>query len=107
MTDQAAQFEQVDLLGSTVPLSASVGTSLTAIPAAATTIIQTFIVICKVDQVPATKRLLVSLDGGTNFTTLKVGGRFGGRLKGNKKQIHIKGNQAGVEYEITLNKELT
>jgi len=103
--DPIPDFETRDLLGTSDSFAATVGTTLTAVPADAGKVIQSYLIICKIGQTPATKQLLFYTDGGTNPKTIGVGGHVSGKLKGDKKQIHIKGNQAGVEYEIELNRE--
>ena len=106
MTDQIPQFETEDLKGSVDSYESTVGTSLAAVPAAAGTVIQSFSVISAPDQL-WNNVLYVYLDGGTNIAAeMFPGGFFSGPLRGDKKQIHIKGSAASVKYKITLNREV-
>jgi len=49
--------------------------------------------------------LFYSFDGGTNFSTLAIGDSIIWKVKGDRKQIKIKGSAAGVVYEAIINFE--
>jgi hypothetical protein len=53
----------------------------------------------------ATNILYVSFDGGTNFKTMSTSASMNWSPRGGLKHLVIKGNTAGVEYEIILNRE--
>jgi hypothetical protein len=57
-------------------------------------------------QTPYSRTLSWSLDNVT-YHVLSVGEYVGWPLKGSIKQIYIKGNVAGVSYEVVLNTEAT
>ena len=97
--------ELEDLVGSTTHFSGSVGTTPIQIPASAGNIIAEVLIHCPL-QTPKTKKCLFSLDGsGTGFITLEQGSVLGWSVKGEITQIEVKGNEAGVNYEIILNRE--
>ena len=106
MADLAPQFETEDLLGSSVPFVSTIGTTSTAFPTIASSAIAEFFIKCPL-QTPNTIRLLYSIDGGVTFGALAPGEFLGWALKGSVTQIFIKGNIAGVAYELILNKEPT
>jgi hypothetical protein len=102
---QTGSFETEDLQGSTTHFNGTVGTTAVQVPAVAGNIISEVLIHCPL-QTPKTKKCLVSLDGsGTGFLTLEQGTILGWATKGEIKQIDIKGNEAGVDYEIVLNRE--
>lgn len=106
MGDSTPQFEMSDSAGTTIQTSGTVGTTLTAIPVTPTKVLSKYFVRCTIDQTPITKRLLVSLNSGTDFVTLSPGEWISGEIRGGAKtQIHIKGNVASVAYEAILDLE--
>jgi hypothetical protein len=96
-------FEQQDLYGSTVNYSSTVGTSEVNIPSSPNKVISEIFFKCP-SQTPATIKCFISFDG-TTFMTILPGESLGWSVKGLKKQIKIKGNQAGVLYEAVINYE--
>jgi len=102
--DFAPSFETQDIDGSSSHYNGTVGTSAVSIPSSADKVISEFILKCPI-QTPLTKECLVSLDGGTNFFSLRVGEHLGWSPKGSMKQIQVKGSTSGVEYEILMNFE--
>jgi len=107
MADQRPQFEIDDSAGSTVSYAGSVGTLAVNIPTAANKEIGHYFVRCKIDQTPITKRLQVSIDGGTTYRLLGIGEWMSGTLRGTPriKQIQIKGSVSTVDYEAVLDFE--
>lgn len=91
--------------GNSTQYTGTVGTTAVAVPSVAGDDIVLFLVRAP-SQTPITKRLLWSLDNVT-FHELSPGEYVGWPLKGSKKQIYVKGNVAGVNYEIVLNTEAT
>lgn len=104
MADVLPQFENKDLVGSTTQFVGTVGTTAILVPTVATFAISECLVRCP-NQSPNTRRLLYSFDGGVNFGTLSPGEFIGWSLKGSPLQIQIKGNVAGVLYEVLVNRE--
>lgn len=97
-------FETQDLTGSTVHYNGTMGTSNVAIPTVADKVMAEVLVKCPY-QTPLSVECYVSFDSGTTFFTLGVGEYLGWSLKGNIKQIYIKGSTAGVAYQIIANYE--
>lgn len=105
MSDSLPGFEIEDNAGSTIQASGSVGTSAIQIPASDTTAVSEFIIQCPEEQ-DVDNRLLISLDGGTNYLTIYPSGHWAWTPKGGSvKHLDIKGNQAGVLYEVVVNLE--
>jgi len=86
----------------TLQFSGTVGTSPISLPSVAGGALVTVMVSCKV-QTPSSRRLQFSLDGGTTFFTLTPGSMVGWEPKA-ITQIQIKGNVAGVEYDVIINR---
>lgn len=107
MANQAPNFEQIDQQGSLAMYSGTVGTTPISLPASATTDLLEVSVYLPSDSVPVSKCLLYSFDGGVTFFKLCVGDSIEKTLRGGIKQIKIKGTTASVEYEVTIEKELT
>jgi hypothetical protein len=109
MVDQAPEFETIDALGRTVQYAGSVGTSPIQVPSSPGTSISEAFIRCVTDNSPNTKRLLWSIDNVT-YHTLIPGDAFGWTFKKDStnqdiKQLYVKGNAAGVNYEVTINFE--
>lgn len=104
MADKLPQFEGQDVLGTTAHFNSTVGTTAVAVPSSPGNAISEVLVSCP-QQTPNTKKLLVSFDGGTLFKTLEIGEGLVWSLKGSPTQIHVKGNEANVSYEIIMNRE--
>lgn len=102
---QESQFETRDTVGTTTHFNGTVGTSATAVPGSATTVISELRVVCPIDQEDG-KHLLVSFDSGTTFIDLYRGGFLDWTPKGDKRQIHIKGSKANTKYQIVMNREV-
>jgi hypothetical protein len=107
MVDPAPQFETEDLLGSTAQYAGTVGTAPISVPTAPGPIIAYAFVRCATDNSPQSKRLSYSFDGGTTFAVLSAGEYVGWPMRGSQTQIVLKGNSAGVAYEVLLNREPT
>lgn len=105
MTDLAPQFEITDTKGSTSHYNGSVGTTAIAIPTVADKIISSCWIENDSDNTPVTKKLYFSFDGGSDFTDLKLGESITWSPKGDRKQIHVKGNVSSVSYKIIINYE--
>lgn len=107
--DESPSFETTDLIGTTDSFMGSVSGSWLALPSVSGAIISEFIAICSTDQSPPSphsKRLLVSLDGGTTYVILAPGDSWSWPVRDERTQIHIKGNvSGGVNYEVVLNRE--
>jgi len=104
MVDTLDRFEVSDNQGSTVQDSGTVGTTPIVFPDPAGAPISEFIIQCPEDQ-NIDNRLLVSIDG-SNFLTIHPSGHWAWTPKGaTVTQLTVKGNQAGVEYEIVANLE--
>lgn len=91
--------------GTTNQYAGTVGLSTTAVPSVAGDPIATCLVRCPA-QTPSTIRLFYSFDNAT-FHELSPGEYIGWSPKGNKTQVYLYANQAGVKYEVTLNREPT
>ena len=105
MPDVEERFEIADNQGSTVQYDGVVGTTPEVFPDPAQTPISEFIIQCPEDQ-DVDNRLLVSING-TNFITIYPSGHWAWTPKGNSvDQLTIKGNQAGVKYELVMNLEV-
>jgi len=104
MGDKPVGDAQQDF-GNSIQYAGTVGTTAVPIPAVAANPIILFLVRAP-DQTPNTRRLLWSLDDVT-YHELSIGEYVGWPLKGDKTQIYIKGNGAGVKYEVVLNTEPT
>jgi hypothetical protein len=101
--DENPGFETQDLSGSTVNYQNTVGTSPINVPTVADKVISEVFFKCSV-QTPATTRCFISFDN-TTYLTLLPGEAIGWSVKGNKKQIRIKGSGAGVLWEAVINYE--
>ena len=106
MPDVPEEFESTDKLGTTSQYDGVVGVAPISIPAIAGNDIGDFIIQCPFDQAD-TNTLKVSINGGLNFLTMQPAGFWGWTPKGGVKQLVIKGNVAGVKYEVVLNRELS
>lgn len=110
MSDILPQFEQEDLIGTTKHFNGNVSTSWVSVPAVAGNVIAEAFVRCAVDQLNSC-RLYVSFDGGAGYILLAPGEGIGWSIKSSKEsvtgitQISLKGNVAGVVYEVILNRE--
>lgn len=104
MVNQNPQFEMIDNEGSTIQIAGTVGTTPIQVPSVATFDISEILIRCATDNSPITKRLLWSLDNVT-YHTLGPGEYVGWTLKGQQTQIWLKGNVAGVDYEVLVNRE--
>lgn len=105
MTLKASQFETQDLEGTQTTFVGTVGTSLVAVPSVAGNKIQRFTVVSDFGN-NVTSEIEVYLDGGTNAIG-KVGpsGCLECDVRGTQTQIHLKANEAGVAYRVTLFRE--
>jgi hypothetical protein len=103
--NQAPQFETDDAVGSTDTFTGSVGSTPISVPASAGGDIALVSVKQPMGVPPYNKILYFSLDGGTNWHVLQQGEGAIWPLRGAIKQIQIKGNVAGVAYEVILNRE--
>lgn len=92
-------------IGQSTQYAGTVGTTAVAVPSVAGNDIILFLVRSPA-QSPITKKLYWSFDDVT-YHELSPGEYVGWPLKGSKKQIYVKGNVAGVNYEIVLNTEAT
>jgi hypothetical protein len=86
----------------TLQFEGSVGVTPIDLPATPGGLITQVIFSCRV-QTPSTKRLLFSVDGGANFFTLSPGAMVGWEPK-DISQVQVKGNVAGVLYDILINR---
>lgn len=86
----------------TLQFEGSVGTTPLSLPVVAAGEIAQVIFSCRV-QTPSSKRLLFSVDGGTTFFTLSPGSMVGWEPK-DISQVQVKGNVAGVLYDILMNR---
>jgi hypothetical protein len=107
MANQAPSFEQIDQQGTLTMHSGTVGTTPISLPASATTDLIEVSIYLPSNSVPSSKQLLYSFDGGVTFFILQVGESINKTLRGGIKQIQIKGTTASVEYEVTVEKELS
>lgn len=101
--DENPGTEIQDLSGNTINYANTVSTSPTSLPTTANKVISEVMFRC-LQQTPATKLCYISLDGTTYFTVYQ-GEVVAWSLKGNKKQISIKGNTTGVLCETVINYE--
>jgi len=105
MVDSLQRFEIADNQGSTLQSSGSVGTTPIVFPDPAQTPISEFLIQC-VESQNLDGRLLISMNG-VDFITLYPSGHFAWTPKGDSvTQLTIKGNQAGVLYELVANLEV-
>jgi len=102
MANVAPQFETSESLGSTAHYNGTVGTTAVSVPAVAGNAIAD-VMISNLDSNANSKKLLVSFDGGTNFTTLSAGASLPWTVRGGITQIKVKGSVASVAYEILMN----
>ena len=100
----SSQFEQKDLLGSTVQYLLTVGLSSQLVPAVADKTIAEVLVRCSADQ-PNARRCQVAFDNSTNWITLRPGEFVGWGVKGYQKQITVLGNNASTSIEVIINYE--
>ena len=104
MVDTLDRFEISDMQGTTLQYSGTVGTTPEVFPDPAGPLISEFLIQCPEDQ-SIDNRLLISMNG-TDFITIQPTGHLAWTPKGDSvTQITIKGNQAGVEYEMIINQE--
>lgn len=90
--------------GSTVLYTDSVGTSAVLVPAVAGDRILSFSARCGTAN-PGTRRMEVSIDGGTNFWVLRPGEDVGGDLAGNITQIWVRAQANTLDYEVAVTTE--
>jgi len=105
MADAIPQFESIDLSGSTAHYVGTVGTTPTSIPGASGAPIAEVLINTQ-SITSGSARLLVSFDAGTTFTTIKRNTILGWSPRGPITQLVIKGNEAGVEYDLVVNYEV-
>jgi hypothetical protein len=86
----------------TLQFEGSVGTTPIDLPGVASGEITQVIFSCRV-QTPSSKRLLFSVDGGSTFFTLSPGSMVGWEPK-DIEQVQVKGNVAGVLYDVLINR---
>jgi hypothetical protein len=86
----------------TLQFEGSVGTTPIDLPGVAGGEITQVIFSCRV-QAPSSRRLLFSVDGGSTFFTLSPGSMVGWEPK-DIEQVQIKGNVAGVLYDVLINR---
>lgn len=101
MVDLAPQQEIVDSKGITVQYAGTVGTIATNIPTTPGNRINAMFIRCP--NQTTSRTLSYSIDNGTTFFVLSPGEAITWPLKGSRTQILIKGNVAGVLYEVMLN----
>jgi len=99
------QFEMTDTKGSTEHYESNVGTTPVTLPSSPDKIISELWIENDQTNTPIIKDLLVSFDGGTNYSTFKYGEGINWSPKGDKRVIHIKGSTAGVKYKAIINFE--
>jgi hypothetical protein len=102
-TDELPGFEMQDLAGSTVNYSTTVGATPINVPTVANKVISEIFFKCS-NQTPATIRCYLSFDG-TTYLTMLPGEALGWSVKGNKKQVQVKGSGAGILWEAVINYE--
>lgn len=90
------------LIGDTIVNTGTVGVAFTDVPSVAGGVITSFLLESPPDN--DTKELMISLDGGTTFKTLKSGSNFVWTPRGGLTQVKLKGSAAGTEYEIVFNR---
>jgi hypothetical protein len=95
-----------DTDGSTTHETGTVGTTPIQLPSSPGLTISEVLINTQSITSQANK-LLVSFDGGTTFMTFKRNTIVGWSVKSKPTQIDIKGNNAGVEYDILINFETT
>ena len=105
MADVKPQFEYQDLLGSSKLFTGTVGTTPINIPSSPGGKIASVEVYCPKQAL--NRVLSFSIDDGTTYQDLEpVEGQYL-QLRGGLTQIKIKGNVAGVQYQIYMNREET
>jgi hypothetical protein len=105
MSDSLPQWEIEDRQGSLEVYSSTVGTSWTAVPSVASTLIQEFAVI-NPDSNLFTSSIDVSIDGGTTtLFTIYPNGFVSHEIKGDLTQIWIKASAVSTSYKVILEKE--
>ncbi len=102
-SDVAPGFEIQDLAGSSINYSGTLSSSSINIPTTADKNISEVLFKCPY-QTPLTIRCQISIDGTTYFD-LMPGEFIGWSVKGFKKQIKLKANQAAVSYQAIINYE--
>ena len=102
---RVSQFEQKDLVGETVNINQTEGTTAVAVPAVADKTIAEVLVRCPAKQ-PGVKQCLVSFTAiGGPFLTLQEGEFVIWQLKGYMKQFWIQGGSASTDFEMVVNYE--
>jgi hypothetical protein len=104
MADVLPQTGSSDLQGSTSFRSGTVGTTWVNLPASDDKEIGEILIAALTDQTKS-NRLLVNLDGGSEFKTLLPGEILVFQPRGGIKHIQIKGNVASVSWEAVINYE--
>jgi hypothetical protein len=106
MSITGGAVETKDLDGTTIHFNSTVGTSPVNVPSSDGNAIDEVLVRCSNDQTK-TNRLSVALDAGATYLVLSPGEFVAWSIKGSLKHISIKGNVAGVAYEIVMNRGLS
>ena len=105
MANIAPQFETEDISGNTLHDNGTVGATPVLVPSSPSGVI-TEILIENLPTNSATKKLLISFDGGTKYKTLGgPGTSYIWSPKGGLQQVYIKGNVSNVAYEAVINTE--
>lgn len=101
------QFDQADQTGKTLQFTGTVGTTAIKLPTSPVADHVVAEVLVNTQRISSTaKKLLVSYDGGTTFMEIKRNTLVGWFIRAEgRSQIDIKGNVAGVEYDIVVNLE--
>lgn len=103
LSDIAANTGGASSTQGTYPFSGSAQLTNTLLPPAPIGEIKQVYIQCRV-QTPSSKRLLYSLDGGSTFNEIAVGGAVAWEPK-DIEQIVLKGNVANVLYDVLMNIE--
>lgn len=90
--------------GQTMQFASTVDTTSITLPDVPGDNIATALIRCP-SQTPLSRRLLYSFDGGLTYGTLSPGEFVGWSLKGATKQVYLKGNASGVQFEAVFNME--
>lgn len=104
--DGKLEIDQSDLTGTTTHFAATVGTTEISLPPSPVSgkIVSEVLINTQIIDSTA-QRLLVSFNGGSTFMTFKRNTVIGWFVRGQHPQIKIKGNEAGVPYDVIINLE--
>ena len=103
MGNKLTQREIVNQDGETIQYNATVGTTAVSVPSSPIANRYIELVTIVTTEFTGNQKLLVDLNQDGTFTTFKRGIIYAHPPKGRVSQIDIKGDQAGVNYQVIIN----